>query len=125
MERLQLSLLVGFGACMGSALRHSIMSKTVGLRRSRNPLHLLVAAFGAFLAGQLTARFTLARLEDPWEILRNGGFLLAGLFGGYVSFPAFTAGETTRVSGVSEAFRLLSSTVVVIVFFCAGALLAM
>ena len=126
MERFQISLLIGLGACIGSALRHSTMGKPPSLGRWSNLLpQLVVAACGAFLAGQFTERFIHVNSQDPWIILPNVTFLLAGLFGGYVTFPAFATQSAARTSGVAAAIRLLSSVVVVITFFCAGALLVL
>jgi fluoride ion exporter CrcB/FEX len=58
-------------------------------------------------------------------LVRNGGFLSAGILGGYGTLPAFTretvAGEAPLDLAL-RAFRVVSSPIVAIIFFCAGAL---
>ena len=129
MERLEVSLIVGFGAVLGSVLRRSILLQSAKPNQTSNPLpRLLVTAAGSFLAGQVTGYFMLVSQEDySWGIafLRNIGFLLAGIGGGYVTFPVFTrepvVGGDAPGPGLA-AFRLFSAIIVAISFFCAGAL---
>jgi fluoride ion exporter CrcB/FEX len=129
MERLNLPLMIGVGACLGSALRHFLSDRTAkwDLWPNRLP-RLLVTAAGSFLAGQLTGYLMLigqTELSLGIALVRNGGFLLAGILGGYVTLPASTrepvAGGGAAGLGI-PAFRLLSSLIVAIIFFCAGAL---
>jgi fluoride ion exporter CrcB/FEX len=132
MERLDLVLMVGVGACLGSALRHSTSGRIAKRDQLSNPLpRLLVTAAGSFLAGQLTGYLLLISQTElssgtGTAVVRNGGFLLAGILGGYVTFPASTrepvTGGGTPRPGITP-FRLLSSLIAAIIFFCAGALL--